>query len=216
MLEGSHHNSGFSLYKTSTMRFDIQLDGYFCYRTAVVLGTGVPLVMFLVWNAVILGTNSSLIDSNGAIQAISDPLMRLRSASGIVGPTIEVFSLFAVATSYIGFTLGLSDFLCDLLKLPGGGQRQPLPYILTLFPPLVLALLSPDIFYKALDFAGTYGVLVLFGVLPAAMAWSERYTDTCLPPAVKPVVPGGRFTLAVVMGAAGLVITYEALNSLYP
>jgi tyrosine-specific transport protein len=69
--------------------------------------------MFLVWNAVILGTNSSLIDSNGAIQAISDPLMRLRSASGIVGPTIEVFSLFAVATSYIGFTLGLSDFLCD-------------------------------------------------------------------------------------------------------
>jgi hypothetical protein len=28
-------------------------------------------------------------------------------------PTIEVFSLFAVATSYIGFTLGLSDFLCD-------------------------------------------------------------------------------------------------------
>jgi hypothetical protein len=85
MLEGSHHNSDFSLYKTSTMRFDIQLDGYFCYRTAVVLGTGVPLVMFLVWNAVILGTNSSLIDSNGAIRAISDPLMRLPSASGIVG-----------------------------------------------------------------------------------------------------------------------------------
>ncbi len=51
----------------------------------MVLGTGVPLVMFLVWNAVILGTNSSLIDSNGAIQAISDPLMCLWSASGIVG-----------------------------------------------------------------------------------------------------------------------------------
>ncbi|CAK9863592.1 unnamed protein product [Sphagnum jensenii] len=53
-------------------------------RTAVVLGTGVSLVMFLVWNAVMLGTNSSLIDSNGAIQAISDPLMCLWSASGIV------------------------------------------------------------------------------------------------------------------------------------
>ncbi len=65
-------------------------------------------------------------------------------------------------------------------------------------------------------FVVSFSVLVLFGVLPAAMAWSERYTDTCLPPAVKPVVPGGRFTLAVVMGAAGLVITYEALNSLYP
>lgn len=53
-------------------------------RTAVVLGTGIPLVLFLIWNAVILGTSSSLVDPSGAVQAISDPLLRLRSASGIV------------------------------------------------------------------------------------------------------------------------------------
>jgi len=47
-------------------------------------------------------------------------------------------------------------FSTAVLKLPGGGRWQPLPYILTLFPPLVLALLSPDIFYKALAFAGTH------------------------------------------------------------
>lgn len=28
---------------------------------------------------------------------------------------------------------------------------------MTLFPPMVLALLDPEIFFKALDFAGTYG-----------------------------------------------------------
>jgi hypothetical protein len=43
----------------------------------------------------------------------------------------------------------IMKFSTAVLKLPGGGQWQPLPYILTLFPPLVLAL-SPDIFYKAL------------------------------------------------------------------
>lgn len=44
-----------------------------------------------------------------------------------------------------------------VLKLPGGGRRSPLPYLLTLFPPCTLALTSPDVFYQALDFAGTYG-----------------------------------------------------------
>jgi tyrosine-specific transport protein len=185
-------------------------------RTAVVLGTGIPLVLFLIWNAVILGTSSSLEDASGAVQAIADPLLRLRSASGIVGPTVEVFSFLAVATSFIGFVLGLSDFLYDLLKLPGGGRRSPLPYLLTLVPPLFLSLTSPEIFYQALDFAGTYGVLVLFGILPAAMAWSERYSGTCLPPATKPIVPGGRITLALFMGAAGYVITSEAVSKLVP
>lgn len=43
-----------------------------------------------------------------------------------------------------------------MLKLPSG-QNKPLPYLLTLVPPLVLSLLDPEIFFKALDFAGTYG-----------------------------------------------------------
>lgn len=43
-----------------------------------------------------------------------------------------------------------------VLKLPSG-DRTPLPYLLTLAPPLALSLLDPEIFFKALDFAGTYG-----------------------------------------------------------
>jgi tyrosine-specific transport protein len=44
----------------------------------------------------------------------------------------------------------------SVLKLPTG-QSRPLPYLLTLIPPLVLSLLDQEIFFKALDFAGTYG-----------------------------------------------------------
>ncbi|XP_077209828.1 tryptophan/tyrosine permease isoform X5 [Tasmannia lanceolata] len=174
-------------------------------RTAIILGTAIPLVLFLVWDAVILGTISNLDTSDSKI---IDPLELLRSNNGTVGPIIEVFSFLAIATSYIGFVLGLSDFLSDLLKLPTG-QNKPLPYLLTLFPPLVLALLDPEIFFKALDFAGTYGVLVLFGILPAAMSWSERYSDTSRSPLLPPLVPGGRFTLALVISGAICVILSE-------
>lgn len=45
---------------------------------------------------------------------------------------------------------------CPVLKLPAS-ERTPLPYLLTLIPPLFLSLLDPEIFFKALDFAGTYG-----------------------------------------------------------
>lgn len=30
---------------------------------------------------------------------------------------LQVFSLLAIATSYIGFVLGLTDFISDLLKV---------------------------------------------------------------------------------------------------
>lgn len=181
-------------------------------RTAIVLGTSIPLVLFLVWNAVILGTITNVDMSSDKIM---DPLQQLQATNEVVGPIVEVFSLFAIATSYIGFVLGLSDFLADLLKLPGG-QSRSLPYLMTLAPPVVLSLLDPEIFFKALDFAGTYGVLVLFGIVPAAMSWSDRYSSSSSSVGMKlpQLVPGGRLTLSLVVGGAGCVIFSEIFDKL--
>lgn len=51
-----------------------------------------------------------------------------------------------------------------VLKLPAGRNRL-LPYILTLVPPLILSLLDPEIFFKALDFAGTYGGICVICII---------------------------------------------------
>ncbi|KAJ6315884.1 hypothetical protein OIU78_019206 [Salix suchowensis] len=178
-------------------------------RTAIVLGTAIPLGLFLVWDGVILGS----ISTPEMADKIADPLQQLLSTNGVVGPIIQAFSFLAIGTSYIGFVLGLSDFLADLLKLPAG-ENKPLPYILTLIPPLVLALLDPEIFFKALDFAGTYGVLVLFGIIPAAMAWSDRYSSSSTSIKLPRLVPGGKVTLSLVMGASGCIILSEILDNL--
>ena len=71
-----------------------------------------------------------------------------------------------------------SDFRCPWpmpCQVPPG-KKSPLPFVASLLPPTLLALSYPDVFFKALDYAGTYGVLLLFGLVPAAMAWSERLT----------------------------------------
>jgi len=70
-----------------------------------------------------------------------------------VAPLIQGFSFLAIATSFIGFILGLTDFLADALALPSGRQA-PLPYGLTLLPPLGLAVTYPGVFLEALDAAG--------------------------------------------------------------
>ena len=67
--------------------------------------------MFLLWNAVILGQIPP-----GAPAGV-DPLALLRAADPVVAPAVEVFSLLAISTSFIGFVLGLTDFVADYLKV---------------------------------------------------------------------------------------------------
>lgn len=74
-----------------------------------------------------------------------------------------------------------------------------------------LAATLQDVFFSALEFAGTYGVLVLFGLIPVAMVWSERYAGTTL--SRIQVVPGGKPVLVLTAAVAGGVIVHELFTS---
>ena len=47
---------------------------------------------------------------------VGDPLAALRGSGPGMATLVDGFSLLAIATSYIGFVLGLTDFLSDLLQ----------------------------------------------------------------------------------------------------
>lgn len=51
-------------------------------RTSIIFGTSVPLILFLIWDAVILGS-IPYFETNS--DKIADPLEQLRSNSGAVG-----------------------------------------------------------------------------------------------------------------------------------
>ncbi len=141
-------------------------------RRAIVLGSLVPLVMFLVWNAVILGS----VDWRGGWFDGVDPTELLRGGLGRpgVGAVASVFSEFAIATSFIGFSLGLFSVLEDIfrnLKIASSLLRRLLFYALILLPPLALSAVNPNIFLSAIGWAGAFGNSVLFGIIPAVMMW---------------------------------------------
>ena len=180
-------------------------------RQSIVVGSVIPLLMFLIWNAVILGSMGGLA-SLGA--EVFDPLEILRSNADLPGLSIvvSVFSEFAIATSFIGFTYGLLDFLKDAFQVQEITSDNRLPfYSLVFLPALGLSTLNPNIFFTALDYAGAFSISVLGGILPAIMAWTLRYRSP-LQTSPQTLVPGGRGTLIIMVVLAVAVIAIQILT----
>ena len=173
-------------------------------RTAIISGISVPWIMFMLWTGTILVAAQS----GDMASTVGDPLDAVRSQSQTNAILVDAFSLLAVTTSYIGFVLGLKEFLLEILDMTvAKGNR--IVYPLVVIPPLIFAVNYPNLFYSALEFAGTYGVLLLFGIIPVAMVYSERYIEnTTL--TRNTLVPGGLPMLLVLGFAASAIIFDQA------
>lgn len=80
------------------------------------------------------------------------------------------FALVAITTAYLANGMGLIGFMDDLTSHYLGKVNPLLSRALAFGPPLLIALVYPDIFLKAIDFAGGFGIVTLFGILPAIIA----------------------------------------------
>jgi tyrosine-specific transport protein len=175
-------------------------------RQSIFMGSVIPLIMFLAWNAVILGSVSSdMVHSASGGRTVFDPLQILRTggAGEWLGVLVSIFSEFAIATSFIGFVYGLLDLFKDIFFITQSKFSSRLPlYSLALFPPMALGTLNPSIFFTALDYTGTFSISVLGGIIPALMSWKQRQEQENLDSINQSLVPGGKVTLIVMIGVA--------------
>lgn len=127
---------------------------------------------------------------------IADAIDTASSAGGTVGGTVGGTPTPEVAQP----------------QVPTGRRAQL--YLGVLVPPLALAIIDPDIFLSALTYAGAYGVMSLFGVLPAVLAWQQRYSgSTGLEVGQRiEMVPGGRPVLVLVGGLALGIMLNQTIN----
>ncbi len=182
-------------------------------RESIVVGSVIPLLMFLIWNAVILGSMGSLASLTTGSDMF-DPLAILRNNTDLPGLSIvvSVFSEFAIATSFIGFTYGLLDFFKDAFQIREITSDNRLPfYSIVFLPALGLSTLNPNIFFTALDYAGAFSISVLGGILPAIMAWTLRYSSP-LKTSPKTLVSGGRGLLIIMIVLAVVVMATQILT----
>lgn len=184
-------------------------------RKSIIIGSLIPLVMFLTWNAVILGSISpQLIENISSSDTIFDPLQFLyvHGAGSLLGILIPVFSEFAIVTSFIGFFFGLRDFFQDMNLFEINQPVPRLPVVsLVVFPPMGLSLLNPNIFFSALDYAGGFSASILGGILPVLMSWKQRKADKDSNRKYQIFVPGGNITLIITIAIALVIITRQVL-----
>lgn len=179
-------------------------------RQSIIIGSLIPLLMFMAWNAVILGSiTPDLFPDNSTTKTVFDPLAILRSgnAGEYLGILISIFSEFAIITSFIGFVYGLLDFFKDIGQITKNPlSRFPL-YSLVLFPPMSLGTINPSLFITALDYTGTFSVSVLGGIIPALMSWKQRQQQAQEDHQYHSLIFGGKVTLIImIVLALGLII----------
>nr|MDZ8168069.1 aromatic amino acid transport family protein [Nostoc sp. CmiSLP01]MDZ8286439.1 aromatic amino acid transport family protein [Nostoc sp. ChiSLP01] len=187
-------------------------------RRSILIGSLIPLIMFLAWNAVILASVSpDMVHNTSGGKTVFDPLQILRTggAGEWLGVLVSVFSEFAIVTSFIGFVYGLLDLFKDIFFIAQGKVSTRLPlYSLVLFPPMTLGTFNPSIFFTALDYTGTFSISVLGGIIPALMTWKQRQEQKNSNSIHQPLVPGGKLTL-IAMIAVALVLMIRQVMSIY-
>ncbi|WP_277206481.1 aromatic amino acid transport family protein [Vibrio misgurnus] len=142
-------------------------------RKAILLGSAIPLVIYIFWQIVTLGvvSQSTLLDNMGLTALIG--VLATTVNQSHLGNLIGVFADLALLTSFLGVSLGLFEFLGDSLRSKQGKINRPLTSIITFLPPLVFALFYPQGFIMALGYAAiALAILAIF--LPLAMVIKVR------------------------------------------
>lgn len=150
-------------------------------KTALLFGSFIPLVFYLVWEFLIIGmlplTGKYGLESiGGAPHPVAGLTDALNVLLGIpwIAMVVGLFSLFALVTSFFGVALSLYDFLADGFKIKKTLKGKGILLMLMFIPPLLFALFYPSGFVAALGYAGVF-VAILYGLLPAFMVWNGRY-----------------------------------------
>ncbi len=182
-------------------------------RLSIILGTTLTLLVYVIWQALVLGT--VMLDGDqglAAALAMGKPateFLGVSVGSAWIGALADFFAFFALVTSFLGIALGLFDFLADGLKIKEKGAGQVALGLLVAVPTLFFALTMERVFLNALDTTGGIGDAILNGLFPALMVWVGRYRKEILSDFQ---VPGGKPLLVFVMCYAFFVFVIELLG----
>lgn len=179
-------------------------------KRILLIGSLIPLICYLAWDAVIMGTvpregtnGLAMLVHSEHTNSVLATLLSLNVHSSVISRLFEFFSAICVLTAFLGVSLALNSFLADGLNLSKKGRQGAALFLLTFSPPLCLVILWPGIYIHALNYAGFFCIILLL-LLPALMAYYGRKQ-------FRPLftVPGGKkLQIALILVALGLLVNF--------
>lgn len=179
-------------------------------RKAILIGSVIPLICYIVWELAIMGViptqgKFSLLTMTHSNHSTSDLLNSLNHLlhKPLINFLAKAFTAICLATSFLGVALSLFDFLSDGLAIKKTNLNKIILYVITFLPPSIIANHFPNVFIKALSYAGILCIILLI-LLPVMMTWSGRYIKKC---ATGYQVGGGKpLLIALLLIALSLII----------
>lgn len=167
-------------------------------RIAIIGGTTIALIIYAVWQCLILGI-VPVEGTNGLAEALArgEPatqFLREHVQGKWISAVAEYFAFFAIITSFLGMALGLFDFLSDGLGIKKSGGGKLLLGLLIVIPTVIFATQYERVFLVAIETSGGYGDSILNGIIPVLMVWIGRYS-LGLDKGASYRFPGGRVLL---------------------
>ena len=146
-------------------------------KQAILGGTLIALALYLLWLLSIFGNLprsafGPVIAKGGDVDVLLGALASVIE-SRQVSQAINLFSMAAILSSFIGVGLGVFDYLADLFKFDNSRQGRAKSWAVTFLPPLVLSLLFPFGFVVAIGYAGA-AATVWACIIPALLAKKSR------------------------------------------
>ncbi len=146
-------------------------------KTAIIGGTTIGMFMNLTWLFVVLGAvplsspdGVDLISAFAKNQPATIPLEQLLKTPAFTYVAL-VFALVAMSTAFMANGTALMSFIRDLTATYMGTKNKSLVWCLSFIPPLLVALIYPDIFLIAINMVGGVGECIIFGILPGFIVW---------------------------------------------
>jgi len=144
-------------------------------RQALFIGTLLALILNILWVFVVIGVLPLTGQGQGNIlTALHESLpatvpRSLALHSKVITTAGMFFALAAIITSYMGLGISLMGFTKDMISSYGIKSSRFMEAGFTFGPPLMVALVYPNLFLNVLDLVGGIGVLLVFGFLPCLM-----------------------------------------------
>lgn len=135
---------------------------------AVLIGSVIPLVCYILWIFVVLGVVPTTYHLNDLSHLVGN--LSVLSHSNWISNCVHLFSYICITTSFLGVSLALTDFVADGFKLKREGASRLGILAITYGPPVLVVLFYPSLFVKGLALAGVFCIILLM-LLPALMVF---------------------------------------------
>ncbi len=150
-------------------------------KYAILGGTLIALAFYLLWLFSIFGNLPrdrfvEIIANDGNLEILLNALGSTIE-SGSIKQALNAFSVSAILSSFIGVGLGVFDFLADLFKFDNSRYGRTKSWLATFLPPLILSVIFPLGFLKAIGYAGAIATIWAC-IIPSFLVYKVRQKET--------------------------------------